>query len=262
MRHTFQYDVRYCLLDLDSPSPPACCHGQLDDRMTAAQARAMAGTAGAVRLLLLPLSAGYEQNPIAVYYCYDGDGQLECCIAEVTNTPWADRVAFAFAPDGDALPKPMHVSPLQDMTSSWRLRASPPGETLHLTVNCAPPGHNCSDTTTTAAAATSTPTGRDFFFAASSLRRVAPPADSQRWAFLMPQRVTVWIYWHAALLLWRGLTFYSHPKNTDPEAYKREAIERASAAGRLCCPTAGALRNRSNAASPYEWRDSTTYPWT
>ena len=69
-------------------------------------------------MLALPESAGYEQNPICVYYCHAPTGELERCIAEVTNTPWADRVRFAFAPGGESMPKPMHVSPLQDMRSS------------------------------------------------------------------------------------------------------------------------------------------------
>ena len=29
-----------------------------------------------MRALLLPESAGYEQNPICVYYCYDAAGEL------------------------------------------------------------------------------------------------------------------------------------------------------------------------------------------
>jgi len=50
-----------------------------------------------VRLLTHPPSAGYSQNPISVYYCYGAGGAaLERCIAEVTNTPWAERVTFMF----------------------------------------------------------------------------------------------------------------------------------------------------------------------
>jgi len=43
-----------------------------------------------------PTSAGYHQNPISVYYCYNLQGALEICIAEVTNTPWGERVRFLF----------------------------------------------------------------------------------------------------------------------------------------------------------------------
>jgi hypothetical protein len=48
-------------------------------------------------LLTHPPAAGYTQNPISVYYCYGArGGRLERCIAEVTNTPWAERVTFLF----------------------------------------------------------------------------------------------------------------------------------------------------------------------
>lgn len=39
--------------------------------------------AGPVRLLTDPISAGYLQNPISVYYCYTTDRKLQRCIAEV-----------------------------------------------------------------------------------------------------------------------------------------------------------------------------------
>jgi Protein of unknown function (DUF1365) len=75
--------------------------------------------AGEVRVLTHPASAGYAQNPISVYYCYSPTGELERCIAEVTNTPWAERVRFNFAPAGQDVPKALHVSPLMDMKSTW-----------------------------------------------------------------------------------------------------------------------------------------------
>jgi len=124
-RHSLTYRVRYCLVDLDAARPPACCAAQLEDRLTAAQARSESGYDGKVLLLLLPGSAGFEENPIVVYYCHDAAGALRCCLAEVTNTPWGDRVRFAFAPSGDELPKAMHVSPLQDGTRVGRCHTRP-----------------------------------------------------------------------------------------------------------------------------------------
>ena len=75
--------------------------------------------AGEVLLLTTPISAGYTQNPISVYYCLDAAGVLCVCIAEVTNTPWGARVTFLFRPDGQRVPKAMHVSPFMDMRSTW-----------------------------------------------------------------------------------------------------------------------------------------------
>ncbi|KAL0305483.1 UNVERIFIED_CONTAM: hypothetical protein Sradi_5965600 [Sesamum radiatum] len=65
-------------------------------------------------LLTIPPSVGYEQNPLSLYYCYDVEGSkrtLRKCIAEVTNTPWGERVTFLFNPNSDLVAKPLHVSP-------------------------------------------------------------------------------------------------------------------------------------------------------
>ncbi len=75
--------------------------------------------AGDVLLLTTPVSAGYTQNPISVYYCMGAAGRLRQGIAEVTNTPWGERVTFLFHPEGQDVPKAMHVSPLMDMKSTW-----------------------------------------------------------------------------------------------------------------------------------------------
>lgn len=75
--------------------------------------------AGSVLLLTNPGSAGYRQNPISIYYCYSLHSHLQCCIAEVTNTPWGERVTFAFDPKGTVVPKALHVSPMMDMANSW-----------------------------------------------------------------------------------------------------------------------------------------------
>ena len=97
-KHSFAYPVCYCLVDVnDEPaSPYVASLLAAGKRMSVAEARKLSGCDGRVRALLLPESAGYEQNPICVYYCDDAAGELKCCIAEVTNTPWGDRVRIAF----------------------------------------------------------------------------------------------------------------------------------------------------------------------
>ena len=75
--------------------------------------------AGPVKLLTNPSSAGYTQNPISVYYCYTPDMALQRCIAEVTNTPWGERVTFVFDPTGATVAKALHVSPMMDMQNKW-----------------------------------------------------------------------------------------------------------------------------------------------
>lgn len=81
-----------------------------------------------MKLLTDPISAGYTQNPISVYYCYrsssgsegaGGPPLLVQCIAEVSNTPWNERVTFVFQPDGQSVRKALHVSPFMDMKNTW-----------------------------------------------------------------------------------------------------------------------------------------------
>lgn len=144
------YNVRFALLDLSRP--PRWFQRQASMHMALADARQAAGTAGALlahvrdmtcvalggfasqlsmtaalsranagRVLLLtnPVSAGYTQNPISVYYCYSNTDRLIRCLAEVTNTPWGQRVTFAFDPSGSLVPKALHVSPMMDMRHAW-----------------------------------------------------------------------------------------------------------------------------------------------
>lgn len=70
-------------------------------------------------MLTNPAAAGYIQNPISVYYCHDAEGQLETCLAVVTNTPWGETVTFRFDPLGHQVPKALHVSPFMDMHGTW-----------------------------------------------------------------------------------------------------------------------------------------------
>ena len=247
--HSFSYAVRYCLVDLEEPSPSPYVQHQLSsgERMTAAEARALSGVNGKIRVLLLPASAGYEQNPIVVYYCYDEASTLQCCIAEVTNTPWGDRVAFPFTPSGDLLPKPLHVSPLQDMRASWRLQATVPGDKLHVTVACRHPelGH--------------------FFVATLDATIAQSVSDPERWAFLMPHSVAWWIYRHAVvLMLQKGVPFLTHPKGEVGSAGYQEKIRRLNSdCGWAACPAFWRDTNSTGEppTRPILWKDATAHPW-
>lgn len=168
---------------------------------------------------------------------------------QVTNTPWGDRVAFPFAPAGDTTPKPLHVSPLQDMQGSWILRASDPLEaSLNVYV------------------AVKHPSYATFFFATLDADEVTEPvADPERWGFFMPQMVAIWIYWHAAVLLVRkGLEFFGHPKNAPElqpgEDYRDAPLAKAAAQGWKACPVLSA--GNESRSRPYVFTDATEYPWT
>lgn len=232
--HKFTYQVRMAVVDLDNA--PSWWKRAEADNMSAGEARRLAGTNGPVRLLTHPPAAGYSMNPISVYYCYSADGsKVERCIAEVTNTPWGERVTFCFRPGGEAVPKALHVSPLMDMKATWQLRATEPGERLFLSVGCSHPEHG------------------DYFLATFDARPSSQPhlpneTASLRtlWRFgFQPQRVAVWIYWHAVLLLAKGVPFFSPPT---PE-YK------AAAAAAARHPTTSDGRS-------FVWRGAQKWPWT
>lgn len=258
VRHTFRYSVRYVAIELDDDASSALYAARqlaAGKRLSAAEARRLSGCEGGrVQALLVPASAGYEQNPLVVYYCHDrASGELRCCLAEVTNTPWADRVVFAFDPKGDSTPKPLHVSPLQDMRSSWGLKVTPLGHALQVQVTCTHPQMGA-------------------FFVATLHAKEASTRDPERWGFLMAHRVALWIYWHAAVLMLRkNLPFLAHPKSVAGPDYRDEVRARQVAEERLdglraCgCPILAARGDALATGSgrrPMEWTDATDYPWT
>ncbi|MQL98171.1 hypothetical protein Taro_030886 [Colocasia esculenta] len=251
--HAFEYLVRYALVDLDRASstppsalppfilPPSFFAGHLSPD----EARAAAGTNGPVLLLTIPPSVGYEQNPLSVYYCYDVDAvpattqqqiagsnsdersattpiRLKKCIAEVTNTPWGERVSFVFDPTSDLVAKPLHVSPFMDMLGNWNIRAGEPGGNLFVGISIQHPEMGNYFTATLAARRVSmhsfapSPLGPAFFF------------------WFMPQRVALWIYWQALKLWWRNVPFIQHPRYSNP-TYREDALLRDM---ELRCPSA------------------------
>ena len=207
-----------------------------------------------MRLLTYAPSCGYEQNPISVYYCYASRGRKgaapAAALAEVTNTPWGERVRFAFAMGEDVVPKPLHVSPFMEMAPSWRITAEAPGAALHVAFSVEAPPHG---TAALGAAAG----GKVVFSARLSARRVAAPPLPEAWAWGMPHRVALWIYWQAALLLWKGVPFQSHPKyGAAGGAYRRDAAEAERPLRRVA---AGA---RPGGCPAFAYREADAYPWT
>lgn len=198
VHHAFRYNIRMAVVDLDD-SPP-WFDGQSQGHLTAKAARQLAGTSGKVELLTHPKSAGYAQNPISVYYCHGTCGTLEQCIAEVTNTPWGKRSVFVFDPNGETVAKSLHVSPFQDMTSSWTLKAPQRGPKLYVSVHVRHPVMG------------------DFFSAVLSAKRSGNAAINERSGFqnllrygYEPHRVAVWIYWQAFQLWRKGVEFFPLP---------------------------------------------------
>ena len=235
------------------------------DCLTAEETRQLAGTSGSVRLLTYAPSCGYQQNPISLYYCYSerslpgapslADTPPQRCLAEVTNTPWGERCRFAFRPTQDTVPKPLHVSPFWHMGTFWRIAAPAPGEAIEVTFVA----EQLADGGSGAPPAGGAPCG-SLFRASLKLMRVAPPqGPPQAWAWLMPHRAVVWIYWQAALLLAKGVPFLAHPKYLSGSAYRARAAQEEKPLRRVatgCRPGGGcpAFQYREAAGAPWTWQ--------
>lgn len=95
---------------------------------------------GAVLQLAQPRYFGYVFNPLALYFCFDANKRLRACLAEVTSTPWGEKVCYAMAiPPGQSAwthcnAKAMHVSPFlaMDMEYRWKLRWQAERLTVHI----------------------------------------------------------------------------------------------------------------------------------
>ena len=95
-----------------------------------------------VRLLCYPRLFGFAFNPLAIYYCYDADGELTALIYEVRNTFGQKHsyVAPLLPGETDApgvrqsREKLFYVSPFLDMAMSYRFRLSAPGEALQVRI--------------------------------------------------------------------------------------------------------------------------------
>lgn len=250
--HQFEYNVRYALVNLDRPpSWFAASH-----HMTAREARSIAATSGPVHLLTMPTSMGYEQNPLSVYYCYDMQGEVAQCIAEVTNTPWAERVTFLFAPGLDLVAKPLHVSPFMDMKAVWRMQAATPGQELLLRIGCQHPDLG------------------NYFEAILKAKRVERGVDPEVFTWIMPHKVAFWIYWQALQLMWKGVSFIPHPKYIDGDGYRERAqqhsthncpallkVDDASKMPPSGCLTVKDVNDNSKEQRFCTWREAPGYPW-
>ena len=175
---------------------------------------------GSVALLASPRTWGWSANPLAAYYCRDGDGALAAVVLEVTNTPWHERHHYVVGGAGEHdLTKAMHVSPFFGMDHAYRLRVNDPAETLTLRIDNHPVGVEG--------------TAKGPAFEASLALRRRPMSRTALgrvlWRFpLQPQRVSAGIYAHAAALAIKGARFHPHP---DKEGRATPGTPRSSGSG-------------------------------
>jgi predicted NAD/FAD-binding protein/DUF1365 family protein len=79
---------------------------------------------------------GYCFNPISVFWCWDGAGELAATVVEVHNT-YGDRHAYLVHPDANGratTPKAMYVSPFHGTDGTYELAVPVPGRSLRIAV--------------------------------------------------------------------------------------------------------------------------------
>src|SRR5690606_7007948 len=96
---------------------------------------------GSVRLLTNIRYFGYVINPISCYYCFDEQDTLKYLVAEVTNTPWDERVAYVLSAEKNSstiqteFPKALHVSPFNPMDMTYRWHSNNPDHYLFINLS-------------------------------------------------------------------------------------------------------------------------------
>lgn len=96
---------------------------------------------GPVRLLTHLRYLGFVFNPVSFYYCYAADGMtLQAIVADVTNTPWGERYAYAIPWQESSqvttysCDKAFHVSPFMSMDQRYGWEITLPSERLSVSI--------------------------------------------------------------------------------------------------------------------------------
>jgi DUF1365 family protein len=167
--------------------------------------------AGPVRLLTQVRNFGYVFNPVSFYYCFSADQTtLEAVVAEITNTPWNERHAYALAASNGevrgSFQKVFHVSPFFGMRQRYRWLLTTPGDRLAVTMV------NEED-------------GRDVFSATLALER-HELCRSHLWRLAIRQPLMAWrvhlgIYIQAWRLRRKRTPHFEHPAAAAPPSTLR-----------------------------------------
>ncbi|MET0580986.1 MAG: DUF1365 domain-containing protein [Pseudoxanthomonas sp.] len=161
---------------------------------------------GPIRLLTHLRYFGFVFNPVSFYYCYRADGvELDCIVAEITNTPWRERHAYVLPAETAELrgrslhwtfAKAFHVSPFMAMEHDYDWRFTPPADDLRVNMQVLK-----ADVT-------------EFDATLALQRRALTGAALARVLYrypLMTAQVVGAIHWQALRLWLRGNPIHDHP---------------------------------------------------
>lgn len=159
---------------------------------------------GPIRLLSHVRTFGFVFNPVTFYYCYNRREQLQYIVAEIENTPWGQRFAYALpATETSAschrfrFQKDFHVSPFLPMDMEYYWMFTEPEQQLTCRM------YNFKQ-------------GSLAFSAYLSLKRLALSNQNlNRIVFKYPLitwQVIFRIYWQALRLYIKKVPVFSHPE--------------------------------------------------
>lgn len=228
--HRFGYAVDMTLLDLDeidtvfdgrwfwSTRRPAWARWRRDDYLgpvdrslkqaVLERIRTETGVDGRGPVLMLTTlrRLGHSFNPVTFYWAMDPTGEVPVAfVAEITNTPWNERFAYAFAWDmGEEVGasrrfrfrKKFHVSPFFPMDLVYDWTVGPPSERIAI---------HMEDWS-----------GSEKVFDADLAVRAEPISGSSLARSLLRSpmtsvKVLAAIYWQALVLKLKGVPFFAHP---------------------------------------------------
>ena len=161
--------------------------------------------AGRIMLMTLPATFGFVMNPVSFFLCFDAADQLQWVVAEVNNTPWAERQCYLLDPRRETpaertIGKAMHVSPFLPMDLQYRWTFDWSESRLGVAFHC----QRASET---------------ILSVVLQLERKAwSPAALRRWVVRHPLAgLGVWldIYTQALRLKLKGVPFYPHPRTRE-----------------------------------------------
>jgi len=192
--------ARYCRSDYHGdPSCPLS-----DEIRRTVRSEAGIETDGPIRMLTQIRYFGCVINPVTFYYCFNRAGRrVDAVLAEVTNTPWNERHCYVIPgpPVGQdrwryECPKAFHVSPFLPMQMSYRWRMQIPGRRLHVGIQ-------------------NWEADRPVFHASLALcRRELDNRALTKFLIRYPTicfETIAKIYFQAARLWWKRVTFFPHP---------------------------------------------------
>jgi len=165
---------------------------------------------GRIAVLCFPRVLGYVFNPLTIYFCWHGDGELRAVLYEVKNTFGEQHCYLLPVEPGRNRHQPIlqrcdkrfHVSPFIGMTASYRFRLDEPDERLAILIRQESPAGELLIATHTARRAPLDDAGLLRAF-------VSHP--------LITLKVIASIHWEALRLWLKGARYHARPRPPEHE---------------------------------------------